>query len=323
MVKIKDFTLNQLVNTTLVITRATARKTKAGKPYLQLEMFDGCRTISGNYWDWTSGKIPEVNAIVDIEAQVTEYMGNLQLNVKRLSLNADKHLSDFAPQSNVNIGDIYREAYELATNIKDDFIRTLTITLLENFMQKWCSAPGAVKVHHAFVGGTLVHSVSVAKIALAVSKQIPESNNDLCVAGGLLHDIGKLYTYEMNGVTVDMTPMGKLYDHTFIGAELIGSVAHTLSIEVDEDKLMILRHIVLAHHGALEYGAAVPPQCIEAHIVHHADGIDAVTQQILESSVGLDERMFTERIYTLGNKNQLTPQYISNTMVNKEELPLE
>lgn len=320
MVKIRDLKTNEVVDITLVVVAATARETKTKKPYLQVELYDGTDIIMGNYWDWTSGKIPENNSILDIKAQVTEYMGTKQLNIKSMALNSDRHLSEFEPNASIDIGATYKEAYELASTIMDNFLRGLCLETLEVLSAEWLTIPGAKGVHHAFVGGTLVHCLSVAKIAAAISKQIPESNTDLCIAGGLLHDLGKLWTYRLNGIAIEMTDEGQLFDHTYMGARFINNFAENYYREpLDTVKLQVLEHIILAHHGSLDFGAAVPPMCIEAHIVHKADGVDASVQQIIESSRKLGDVKWTERIYTLNNRPQLTVQYISTIMGNKDQ----
>ena len=312
ILKIKDMAINQTISeAALVVVSATARETKTKKPYLQLELYDGTDTIQGMYWDWATGNIPGKNAVLSVSGQVTEYAGSKQLNIKKLSTNTEHHLSEFEPSSGYDIGEIYKQAYECTLEVRDNFLRNITLAILEQLNDKWLLVPGARSVHHAFVGGTFVHCLSVAKIARAISRQIPDSNEDLCFIGGLLHDLGKLFTYRLNGITIEMTDEGMLYDHTFMGAEFIGNFAEEYANEpADLSKLELLRHIILSHHGLLEYGAAVPPMCIEAHIVHAADGVDASTQQIIEQSAKLGNVKWTDRIYTLGNRPQLTTQYV-------------
>lgn len=319
MEKIRDLVVNQTFATTLVVASATARETKAKKPFLQLELFDGADTIQGMYWDWTSGIIPEKNLIVDVTGQVTEYNGTKQLNVKSIKSNTEVHLSEFAPESDVDIAEIYKDAYECTLNVKDNFLRSLTLEVLEQLRNRWLEVPGAVKVHHAFVGGTLVHSLSVARLACAMSKLIPESNDDLCFVGGMLHDLGKLYTYKLDGVTIKMTNEGNLYEHIFMGAEFIGNFAEEkpwYNEDLDYYKLAILRHIILSHHGNLEYGSPVLPACIEAHIVSHADGVDASVQQVIEHSRKHEGAMWTDRVYALGNRPQLTTHFVRDVFLD-------
>lgn len=321
--KIANLEIGAMCEITLVVKSATARETRAKKPYLFIEFFDGVDTISGNYWDWASGNIPDVNSILDVKAQVTEYLGKKQLTIKGLTKNTTRHISEFAPSSGCNLSDVYKEAYELISVVNDDMLRGLALGLLEDLRQQWLTVPGAVGVHHAYAGGTLVHSVSVAKIAKAIARQVPEANVDLCVIGGMLHDLGKLFTYRMNGVNISMTDDGQLYEHIFMGAEFVGNYAED---HVDADdyanmkKLQLLRHIILSHHGALEYGSPVFPQCIEAFIVNHADSIDASAEQIRSAARKVPDNIkWTERIYTLNNRAQLTPDYVKYVMTGYEE----
>lgn len=321
MQKIRYLNVGQTLDMPLVVANVAARETKAKKPFLQLTLYDGTDTIMGMYWDWAGKSIPDKNSILDVKGQVTEYNGVKQLNIKSITTNTTRHLSEFSPNSGVDVSSVYKDAYALASQIKDGFLRSISLELLDELRNSWLKVPGAINVHHAFVGGTLVHSLSVAKIALAISRQIPESNDDLCIAGGLLHDIGKLFTYKLYGVTIDMTDEGKLYDHIFIGAEFVGNFAEGKSwyeYDLDCNKLAILRHIILSHHGALEYGSPVMPSCIEACIVSHADGVDAATQQIIEQSRKLGDAKWTDRIYAFGNRQCLTTQYVRDVFLDEE-----
>lgn len=318
--KICDLEVGNTCTITLVVKSATPRETRAKKPYLVLELYDGVDTITANYWDWTSGKVPEVNGILDVTANVTEWQGKKQLNVSSLRVNTTRHLAEFMPSNDMDIGEVYKHAYELASTIKDDMLRSLTLGVLEGAQDRWLEVPGAKGVHHAYIGGNLVHSYNVAKIAKAIAEQIPEANVDLCIAGGMLHDVGKLFTYKFNGIVIDRTDDGNLYEHIFMGAEFIGNFADTV-VNTDEyftmKKLQLLRHIILSHHGSLEFGSPVTPQCIEAFIVNHADGVDASVEQIRAAARKVPDNIkWTERIYTLGNCSQLTPNYVDTIMAD-------
>ena len=314
--KIKDLIVGESCELTLVVKSATARMTKTQKPYLALEFFDGTDTINGNYWDWSGKKIPEVNAILDITGQVTEWQGRKQLTVKAMSTNTTKILSDFAPASDHNLSDIYKDAYGMIADVKDDFLRSLGLAVLEALRYEWLTVPGAVRVHHNYIGGTLVHSYSTAKIAKAIAKQVPEANEDLCVVGAMLHDVGKLFTYRINGVNIDRTFEGNLYEHIFMGAEFLGNFAENVA-NVDDyyvaSKLRLLRHIILSHHGRLEYGSPVTPMCIEAFIVQAADDLDATAEQLraAERKTPEDEA-WTEKLFTLNNTPHLTSRYVAD-----------
>ena len=321
--KIAELEVGKIYDITLVVRSASARETKAKKPYLSIELYDGADSIIGNYWDWSSGQIPAINTILDVQAQVSEWQGVKQLNIKSMRDNTTRHLSEFAPSSGHDLAAVYKEAYSLISEVKDDMLRNLTLALLEELRNLWLTVPGAVGVHHAYAGGTLVHCLGVAKLAKSIASTIPEANVDLCIVGGFLHDIGKLYTYNLNGVTIELTDDGKLYEHIFMGAEFVGNFAEA-TIDCDDycnmKKLQLLRHIILSHHGSLEYGSPIVPHCIEAFIVNHADGLDATVEQIRFASRNVPSNVkWTDRIYTLNNKPQLTAAYVDYVMNNANE----
>lgn len=320
--KISELAVGGTYTLPLVVKSASSRETKAKKPYLYLEFFDGVDVISGNYWDWTSGNVPPVNAILDVEAQVTEWAGKKQLSVKSMSTNTTKVLADFAPTSTIDIAGTYKDAYALMSDVKDDTLRTIALGVLEELRELWITVPGACTVHHNYIGGNLVHSYSVAKLAGAIANETEGANWDLAVVGGMLHDLGKLYTYTVNGVNIDKTSNGLLYEHIFMGAEFVGNYAENV-VNTDDPivyaKVRLLRHIILSHHGRLEWGSPVTPMCIEAYIVHHADNLDATAEQIRQQSSKAGEVRWTEKIYTCNNTPHLTTHYVGEALANYGE----
>ena len=314
--KIAELEVGKSYTIPLVVTAAVERKTKANKPYLSLTFYDGTDTISGNYWDWAGKNTPEKNAILDVTAQVTEWQGAAQLNIRCMVHNADRHISEFMPSSGQDIATVYKDAYIMAGDIHDDFFRSLCLSVLDELQSLWITVPAAKSIHHAYIAGTLIHSLSVARLAMAIAKETPGADVALATTGGFLHDIGKLFGYRIDGIVCEMTEEGMLYDHLFIGAELIGNYADSaglLHTHRDVDKLEMLRHIILSHHGVREYGAVVTPASIEAHIVYHADTIDAIAEQVRDASKKVETK-WTDRIWALDNKPHLSIGYVQAVM---------
>lgn len=317
MSKLSEIKNGQKFEGELVVLEVSERKTKASKPYLAVVLSDGEQRINGNYWDWVPTSEPVVtNTVYNVKAMVSEWQGTLQLNILDLSISTDGNLYDFMPRSSTDIDRVYEAATQVAYSIPDLQLRYLTAKLLRDLEGKWRTIPGAKSVHHAYVAGTLIHSLSVAKIARAIASNIPEANESLVIAGALLHDLGKLYTYGMNGVVIDYTDEGQLFEHAFIGAEFVGNFAE--DTDIDDKKLALLRHIILSHHKKLEYGAVVTPRCLEAYIVHYADAIDATAEQLREASKNSPNSIWLNKIWTLDNMQHLNPSYINNKVFADE-----
>lgn len=314
-IKIADLTVGSRGTGAILIASATARKTKRGSDYLNVDAFDGVDHIYGNYWDWNGANIPSKGLIVDIGYQVTEYNGAKQLTIQNMRTNNDLTNADFMPNSEIDIVETYKDAINMIEHIHDEFLREVCMSIYTEYKDLLLTTPGAKSVHHAYVGGTLVHSVNVAGLAKHIALQCTIANVDLCTAGGLLHDIGKLYTYEFNGAIVDVTEDGNMFDHLYIGTKLVEDMCFRTSNKIGynyenaEFKAQQLCHIIASHHGKQEHGAIRPPMSVEAHIVYHADTIDANLEIILEAAKKRPSAKMTDKIFFLSNVPHINPFY--------------
>jgi 3'-5' exoribonuclease len=321
MLKIKDLTTGDNVTIPLVVKEANNRETRTHKPYLDLVLFDGQMGIPAKIWDFASDRQhPRKDVVYDVNADVSEWQGNKQLNIKTMRINQDLTLVDFTPDSGYDPAAAFTEAYNLMSAVQDNTLRELAIKILEDLRQLWLTVPGAKTIHHAFTAGTLIHSLSVAKIAHAIAKVTPGANVDLATVGGMLHDVGKLFTYKFEGISVEFTDEGMQCEHVFMGAEFVNNFADNNQLtgsDRDEEKINMLRHIILSHHGTMEYGSPVEPHCIEAFIVHAADSVDANAEMIIEASAKTTGPKWTDRIYAQANKPAIIPSYINALFAEK------
>ena len=320
MIKIREMELNNTGTTALVVASVSARKTRRGSDYLTLELFDGSDKITGNYWNWRGNNIPALKTILDIEYTVTEYNGNKQLNISAMHSNNKLTLDEFMPnlENGGSIEKVFDEALRLVEQLNDMYLLAICEAALKNYRHLWLHVPGAKSVHHAFMGGTLVHCLSTAKIARSIAENIDIANIDLVTAGALLHDIGKLKAYEITGVVIDMTDTGLLFDHLYLGAKMLQDIANSVC-PIDElneaqiFRLEQLQHIILSHHGEKEYGAVINPATVEAHIVYQADTIDAEMQMLREAAKKSSGK-WTDKIWTLHNVPHIRPQFTERMM---------
>lgn len=180
----------------------------------------------------------------------------------------------------------------------------------KNRLMTW----GAAKsIHHNIRGGLMYHLLCVARMSLvwanelnrrpSVCGNVRPINTELLVAGAILHDIGKvreLDTNELGGS--EYTPEGILLGHIYMSAEMVTLAAE--GMDIDPEKLMLLKHVILAHHGKLEYGSPVVPGLPEAEILHEADMADSRMYQMFEADKKTEEGKLSERIFGIG-----TPVY--------------
>lgn len=321
MTKIRDLQVGTTVVIPLVIHNQTKRTTKTKKTYLDLILFDGEQEINAKVWSYPEDRgLMPTDTVYNVEASVGEWQGNKQLTIIHMKFNTDLALENFLPSSGLDINNIYTDATTLAATITDPLLNKLTKAILKDLEDKWKTIPAACSIHHAFVGGTLLHCYSVARIADCISQSIKIANRDLCVCGGLLHDVGKLFGYAFNGSTIAFTDDGQMFEHVFMGAEFVDNFADNhgfVNTPEDEAKMALLKHIILSHHGSLEFGSPVPPMSIEAVIVSAADHIDATTEMIVEAAKQPVNEMWTSRIYGMNNKPAILPDYTKNVMQYK------
>lgn len=309
---ISELEVGQQYSLTLAVLSASVKETKDKRAFLTLELYDGKEKITGNLWNWDGKYFPEKNSVVALTAVITEWQGIKQLNIKDILEDKSTSITDFMPQPPSDVDEAFSEAYSLAQNISDATLRRLCTVILKDMSAQWHITPGATSIHHAYAAGTLIHSLSVAKIAKNIALQIPEANIDLTSAGGLLHDVGKLLAYKLDVISCEMTDEGKMFDHLILGANLIIDYAKHLDFWNDNteiEKVKLLCHIILSHHGKLEYGSPVTPMCLEAYIVHYADMIDATTEMIRTAAEKKITEKWTDKIRVLNNKPHINPKY--------------
>jgi 3'-5' exoribonuclease len=153
----------------------------------------------------------------------------------------------------------------------------------DNFRVRFERTPGSPSGHHAKMGGLLLHVYEVAAVAKTTARTM-RANVDLVVAGALLHDIGKVEAYEVAPTGFSITPCGHLLGHVVLGALMLERALAQLHEPICTDgQLLELQHMILSHHGSLEFGSPVRPMTTEAEIVHWADEASAKANDMLES----------------------------------------
>lgn len=319
---LKSMKNGDYISIRMVLTKAEIRKTKTNKPYLQATFSDGTDTVSGNIWDWVAS-LPELG-VYDVTAVGGEYQGKKQLNniVMRWSDNQDK--SAFGIKYVDDVQGYVTMFNNFLSLIENEVLRNIVADVYSKVTTRYAAASSAVSVHHVGAGGNLVHTCEVALLASKIAAGLQmlgyNVNKDLCLAGALLHDVGKIDTYEIDGPAVNMSTDGTLSDHIALGFNRLQS---SVVAQQHPDITRLLGHIILSHHGSKEFGSPVTPKFMEAYVVNYADSISATMDVLRSYNTKAEEEqrpgIFTERIFTAGNSEHLLQRAVSAFLQEKPE----
>ena len=166
----------------------------------------------------------------------------------------------------------------------------LEVVFVPEFLKAFSWAPAARSMHQAYIGGLLEHTLNVVRLCERVAALYPEVDRDLLITGALLHDIGKVQEYEVRA-GIEITDIGRLVGHLVIGHDIVAEAIAGIR-GFPEEKALRLRHMLLSHHGQLEWGSPKEPQTLEACILHHCDNLDSEVSKFAEilAAAGRGER---------------------------------
>lgn len=262
------------------------RRTKEGKPYLDLILADRSGSLKAKAWEEAVQKCSGPLAPCDFVAVtgvVKAYQGTLQINldfietVDRLRAKG-RPLEDFdrdllTPATSYNREELWAELLGLAESHIQPPLRDLVLALLNKYQTQFMEWPGAEVYHHAYLGGLLEHTWSMARLARRSLEVYPGLNADLLLAGAILHDLGKIKELT-NPACPQRSVPGGLLGHIVLGWDMVREEARALEFP-DEQLLLALEHIIIAHHGAEEFGSPITPRTPEALLVYYLDEIDS------------------------------------------------
>lgn len=310
----------------IYLTKAEIRSTKQNKPYLSCTFYDGEAEYAGNIWEYVA-PTPYKPGVYQIDCTIGEYLGKKQLSNITLMWDNEQNVTSFARKYIPPVEVLDPKAWLSHTihGIEDPAIRSILIEVLDNSFIKetFETASSAVGMHHVGIAGNMYHTFEVTDLAVAITGALLEYgydvNYDLVTAGALLHDIGKLLTYENKVASVEMTLDGILLDHVYLGARQMMSTRAAAAYPVTA---RLLEHIILSHHGKKEFGSPVTPCMLEALIVSAADGLSSSVNMAYNAFMKADnegcEDPTTGRIFGLGNVAFLRPSYIKEVLTRDD-----
>lgn len=261
--------------------------TRNGKEYANVILQDKTGQIDAKIWDPDSPGIGEFEPMdfVTVDGNVTVFNGNKQLNINMIfkAEEGNYDQSDYFPVTGCNIDEMKVSLIKLIDSVKNQYLSELLKSFFkdEAFMKSFAAHSAAKSIHHGFIGGLLQHTLSVAEICDDAARHYPFVNRDLLLSGAVLHDIGKLNELSPFPAN-DYTDAGQLIGHIVIGYQMVST--RIMKIPHFPKKLAAeLLHLILSHHGELEYGSPKKPALIEAMILSFADNMDAKVETMYEA----------------------------------------
>lgn len=263
---------------TFAIVEVKSAQDKMGKPYYDLVISDKTGKINSKIWSDSIMNVDK-NAllpghVVQIDAKIDQYKGQPQLSILSLSGIDGVDLDDYFQSSEFPVEEMWADLLSIIDSIEDTNIKQLLTNIvtdpeLERKFKYW---PAAATIHHDFRSGLLQHILEMAVTAEGLQKYYAGANFDIVKAGIILHDIGKLEEFDASGPITVYTKRGSLIGHMALGLEII---RQHLPENFPENIYTHIQHIILSHHGLLEYGSPVLPATIEALLVHNIDNVSA------------------------------------------------
>ena len=304
MTKIREFREKERHTMNLLVKNVLKGVTQKGAPYLSLVLQDDTGTIDGKHWDASPEDIASAipGHVEQLVFEVLDYNNALQLrinSIRDLDQN-DVDLSEFVMASPVEIGELKQRIAGYIRSLQNETLKKLVTRMYEKAGKTFFDYPAASRIHHNYLGGLAEHTLGMADLAEHIASQYPILDRDLLIAGVLVHDMGKIA--ELGGlVTNEYTLEGKLTGHISIGHGWVVETADELGLS-GEPETLLLRHMILSHHGKHEFGSPVLPAIPEAEALFLIDNMDARMNSLKQAFSQVKPGNWTPKMFAFENR---------------------
>ncbi len=296
-----------LVECFALVKSCDKKSAKNGTFYLDMLLADKDSELVAKLWDYKEEMafFPEVNTVVKFRGTLQQYNGNDQFIIQRMRATNDSdniNMADFVKSSDYSGNTMLDTIIDIVNCFNDAELKSVVLSMLEDNKEDLLFFPAAEKLHHAMTGGLLYHTLSIVRLCECVCSIYPCIDRELLLSGAILHDIAKLREYSVNatGMVDGHTVEGMLLGHLVMGSEDVGRKCDELNI--NPEKKYLLQHMLISHHGKLEFGAAVRPSFIEAEVLSQLDLFDANMYEMADAVKDVAPGDFTGRLWMLDNR---------------------
>jgi 3'-5' exoribonuclease len=276
---IKDLNNQEQISSTFLVGEKQVLKDKKGKAYLNMNLSDKSGSLNARMWDKVDDVINKFDSgdFVEVKGHVQVYQNKKQIVVHIIKkINPQEvNVQDFVPSGITAPNEVFNEVLDYVNNIENEQIKSILLSTLNDIELKplILKIPAAKTIHHAYIGGLIDHILSICKLMKNVSEIYPSLDKDLLIFGAIYHDIGKVKEFSLDQ-GIQYSTEGRLVGHMAIALEILDSKIRELN-SFDEELKHVLKHIILSHHGKLEYGSPKRPKFLEAVVVSMIDELDS------------------------------------------------
>ena len=270
---------NKVITTSFLVQSKEIRQKKSGELYLSLLLGDRTGELDSKMWDNVADVIDtfERDDFVRVKGLMQVFHNRPQLTIHKLRRMDDSEVdyTDYFPSSARDPEEMWRELREVVAGVRHAHLKALLEAVLNDpeVAQRYRRAPAAKSIHHAYLGGLIEHVLSLCAMAKLAAAHYPHVDLDLLLTGVILHDIGKIYelNYERG---ISYSTEGQLIGHIDIAMRMVGNTLRGLP-DFPPKLRTLVEHMILSHHGHLEFGSPKLPQFPEALLLHYLDDMDS------------------------------------------------
>ncbi len=310
--RLLDYNDGEELDLIVMIKNSELRHTKKNKLFLALQFGDGSGEIRGNYWDADRRDAQDFSTgtIVELNGKREEYQGRPQIKIYSLRVVGPEEgydLNQFIKSAPEKIDDMKEEINKYVFAILNPTWNRIVRFLLKKWDKRFFDYPAGKSNHHAVRGGLAFHTVSMLRDAKGIADNYPQINRSLLYAGCILHDMGKVL--ELTGpAATQYTAEGNMIGHLVLIDEQIMLAAQQLKLNLESEDLLLLRHMVLSHHGRFEYGSPKLPQLLETENLNRIDDMDAMVYAVTNALQHTKPGTFTEPLMAEDGKRYYRPK---------------
>ena len=295
----------KIENREFLISRQSEGISINGSKFYTLELKDKSGSIFGKIFNVSKEEeeIAKLGNYIYVSGEVVDYNGNKQIKIKDIKEIEPRLINkeDFISVSPIDYEELLEKLKSFIGSIQNDKYKEIVRYILNKYKDNYLSHPAGVSIHHSTLHGLLMHSINVAEVCDSLCKIYSYTNidRDLLISSAIIHDIGKIFELTTSGGSYSYSLEGHLLGHISIGYKLIDEASKELNIEGEEP--LLLEHLILSHHGKLEFGSPVRPCLLEAEILSKIDDLDAKINSISTQLESTKPGAFTPKMLHLDN----------------------